>query len=88
MSGASNIPLLVEEGWMRVKKIVETHPSTAQSGWSTTKYLSIRDHPVRSFKGGFAPFYLMSRPPLLVEEGNVPTGYIARNLYRWGQPAF
>jgi hypothetical protein len=29
------------------------------------------DHPVRSLKGSFATSLLMSRPPLLCEEGNV-----------------
>jgi hypothetical protein len=29
----------------------------------------VSDHPVRSKKGGFAAFFLMSRPPLLKEEG-------------------
>ena len=28
------------------------------------------DHPVRSIKGGFAASLLMSRPPLLFEEGS------------------
>ena len=30
----------------------------------------ILDHPVRSVKGGFATFLLMSRPPLLCQEGS------------------
>ena len=30
------------------------------------------DHPVRSIKGSFATFLLLSRPPLLCEEGNFP----------------
>jgi hypothetical protein len=30
----------------------------------------IDHHPVRSIKGCFAPFSLLSRPPLLGEEGN------------------
>ena len=29
------------------------------------------DHPVRSIKGGFAAFLLMSRPPLLYQEGSL-----------------
>src|SRR5262245_37473854 len=42
----------------------------AQTGWSLTPYtLSVSDHPVRSFKGGFATFLLMSRPPLLTRRG-------------------
>src|SRR6516164_2308963 len=30
----------------------------------------VPDHPVRSIKGGFATSFLMSRPPLLYEEGS------------------
>jgi hypothetical protein len=31
------------------------------------------DHPVRSIKGGFAASFLMSRPPLLCQEGSSAT---------------
>src|SRR5256885_553680 len=34
--------------------------------------LGFLNHPVRSFKGGFASLFLMSRPPLLEKEGNPP----------------
>jgi len=31
----------------------------------------VSDHPVRSKESGFASLFLMSRPPLLREEGNI-----------------
>src|SRR6058998_1613152 len=49
----------------------------AQTGWSIAPNLaecfathgSASDHPVRSYSGGFAAFFLMSRPPLLTRRG-------------------
>ena len=52
----------------------------AQTGWSLTpqvfrmhsrKTWLVSDHPVRSEYSGFALFFLMLRPPLLREEGNI-----------------
>jgi hypothetical protein len=34
------------------------------------KRFVLPDHPVRSIKGGFAASFLMSRPPLLYQEGS------------------
>ena len=42
--------------------------------------LVIDHHPVRSIKGGFAPFFLLSRPPLLEEEGK--SSYLANVWFR------
>src|SRR5262249_27285735 len=42
--------------------------------------LLMRDHPVRSIKGGFAASFLVSRPPLLFEEGSWATLKVATYL--------
>jgi hypothetical protein len=64
---------------MRGPKISRSHLSSAQTGWSgIPKCFVMRDHPVRSIKGGFAASLLMSRPPLLFEEGSWATGPQAR----------
>src|ERR1041385_6513713 len=55
--------------------------SFTPSGWWVSRTVSERvsgiwlvpNHPVRSFSGGFAIFFLMSRPPLLREEGSGAT---------------
>ena len=38
-------------------------------------------HPVRSLKGGFAMSCLMSRPPLLCEEGIISISHACQNKY-------
>src|SRR5919109_4799124 len=50
-------------GGCAVKKEVAKQPCSAQTGWSGRRQCKLRrpDHPVRSFKGGFAIFLLMSR---------------------------
>jgi hypothetical protein len=50
------------------------------------KCFLMRDHPVRSIKGGFAASFWMSRPPLLIEEGSWATTPQARaygDKQRW-----
>jgi hypothetical protein len=77
-----NTPLL-EEGWLRDQEkrceatLLRADGREAQarqreaSGRSLTlKVSGVSDLPVRSIKGGFATFLLLSRPPLLTEEGN------------------
>jgi hypothetical protein len=56
----SKTPLLVRRG---------VCPEGADGVVAHTKSWLVSDHPVRSNKGGFAAFFLMSRPPLLKEEG-------------------
>ena len=71
---SSDIPLLHEEGWMRLKKFREASLAP-QTGWSSmTKRFGRLDHPGRSTKDA-SRHLLMSRPPLLGEEGTV-----ARNV--------
>ena len=48
--------------------------SAKREKWSgTPKRFVMRDHPVRSIKGGLAASFLMSRPPLLYQEGSWAT---------------
>ena len=63
------IPLLVRRGGCGIRKISAKPTLMPQTGWSLTNYV-VTDHPVRSFKGRFATSSRMSRPPLLMEEGN------------------
>jgi hypothetical protein len=51
-----DIPLLHEEGWLRLKKISRSLLSAADGVVETDELLDggILDHPVRSIKGGFA----------------------------------
>ena len=60
-------PLLERRGGYAIKKCREAS-ETAQTGWSLTTKGLVSDHPVRSSKGGFASFFLVSRP-LLTKEG-------------------
>ena len=52
------------------KKGGEAHLSGADGVVGIPKRFVMRDHPVRSIKGGFAASLLMSRPPLLYQEGS------------------
>src|SRR5438093_3163820 len=77
-------PLLAEEGWLRHQENAAKPPKwrrrarsasakarSFNSGqFGATTGFRRSDHPVRSNNGSFAIFLLMSRPPLLCEEGN------------------
>src|SRR5256884_6235380 len=69
-----------EEGWTRHQKNGAKPPLMERTGWSLTRQVSecvlkhgfVSDHPVCGATVGFASFFLMPQPPLLVEEGNIP----------------
>src|SRR5437763_16173778 len=72
-------PSSPRRGGCATKKMARSHRSGAdgvfaheQSYKTHCEIFSLSDHPVRSFKGGFATSFLVSRPPLLTEEGNMP----------------
>src|SRR5579871_3973282 len=73
-------PLLIQEGWLRhQEKAGEAHLSAADGVVGYAKYFVVPDHPVRSLKGGFAASLLVSRPPLLHQEGiSLPIRRVAR----------
>src|SRR5688572_12215068 len=64
-------PLLDRRGGCGIRKWREATLAPQTGWWITFKnVLSILiHHPVRSFKGSFAIFFLMSRPPLLARRG-------------------
>src|SRR5579883_1701281 len=67
-----DIPLLSEEGWLRDQIKLRSHLWRADGVVNKFQNMFVMNHhPVRSIKGGFAPFLLLSRPPLLEEEGNI-----------------
>src|SRR5881397_3714055 len=74
-----HIPLLAEEGWLRhqenAAKPQKRRRRGGQFGWPLKPCRT--DHPVRD-KIGTDPFLLMSRPPLLCEEGNVLSHELAK----------
>ena len=73
-SDAGNSP--PDTGGVAAASIKKTAKPTLwpQTGWSgTPKRFVMRDHPVRSIKGGLAASFLMSRPPLLYQEGSWAT---------------
>jgi hypothetical protein len=51
----------------------EAHLSAADGVVDFESTLSVSDHPGRSIKGGLATFFLVSRPPLLYQEGSWAT---------------
>jgi hypothetical protein len=55
------IPLLLKEGWLR---------EAQTGGVAHNEMCGVPNHPVHSQQGGFAPFFLRSRPPLLQKDGN------------------
>src|SRR6266436_8838339 len=86
--GCGRIPLLVRRGGCGFNKKAAKPPKRPQTGWSLTSHDSrthsatwfVSDHPVRSIKGGFAPFFLMSRPPLLTRRGMRPDEQLANQI--------
>src|SRR5262249_27189921 len=59
-----------EEGWLRHQEnIGGAHLNPADGLVAHTDHRLVSDPPVRSNKGGFAPFFLMSRLPLLTRRG-------------------
>ena len=59
-----------EEGWLRDQEKTAKQPSLRADGEvAHAKRFGVSDLPVRSFKGGFATSFLMSRPPLLSRRG-------------------
>ena len=82
-SQASVFPSSQRRGGCASNKKLRSHRIGADGVVSSAKSLRFRrsDHPVRSFKGGYATFLLLSRPPLLCEEGNAPTS-IHSHLHR------
>src|SRR5262245_6962950 len=59
-----------EEEWLRHQEnFGEARLSAADGVVADKERVVVSDHPVRSNKGGFAPFFLMSRPPLLTRRG-------------------
>jgi hypothetical protein len=80
-----SIPLLAEEGRLRGQIKVAKPPCSAQTGAKRERAsakpksgqfggdVGFRrsDHPVRSFQRRLRDIFLMSRPPLLCEEGNI-----------------
>src|SRR5439155_18365196 len=59
-------------GWLRHQENAAKPPKRRRRGgqFGATVRFRRSDHPVRSNKGSFAIFLLMSRPPLLCKEGN------------------
>ena len=45
-------PLLGQEGWLRIKKMLRKPPLKAQTGWSFWT-----DHPVRALKDAFGDIF-------------------------------
>src|SRR6266436_3731847 len=88
--GCGRIPLLVRRGGCGFNKKAAKPPKRPQTGWSLTSHDSrthsatwfVSDHPVRSIKGGFAPFFLMSRPPLLKRRGMRPQRHFVNSFTR------
>ena len=67
-------PLLIQEGWLRhQQKGGEANLSAADGVVAKAKRFVMPDHPVHSINGGFAASLLMSRPPLLYQEGSWAT---------------
>src|SRR5262245_60151313 len=66
---SGTIPLLVRRGGCASNKMLRSHRSGADGVVAYDSRFGVSDHPVRSTKGGFAPFFLMSRPPLLTRRG-------------------
>jgi hypothetical protein len=72
------LPSSVRRGGCGIKKMVAKPTSAPQTGWPLTKNVlerlvenwCVSDHPVRSFQRWLRDIFLMSRPPLLTEEGN------------------
>ena len=70
--GLNKTPLLIQEGWLRHQKKAAQPTLAPQTEWSgMPKRFVVPDHSVRSIKGGFAASLLMSRPPLLCQEGSL-----------------
>src|SRR5215468_5265207 len=64
--GVTNFPLLSEEGWLRDQEKVAKHPKLAQTGWcsTSTKFLELDHHPVRSIEEASRYFVeVASTPP-------------------------
>src|SRR5438034_947446 len=69
------IPLLGEGGVAAPPKKWREAPLVGADGVVSSNHRlfgSWTNHPVRSSKGGFAAFLLMSRPPLLCQGGESP----------------
>src|SRR5437899_2237692 len=75
LRSANKFPSSQRRGGCAVKYEVAKPPYSAQTGWSVRRNLASRrtDHPVRSFQMSLRDILLMSRPPLLCEEGNLPS---------------
>src|SRR5215831_8027559 len=74
--GSSKFPSSPRRGGCAIKKQLRSHLSRADGVVIQFQQIVfvIDHHPVRSIKGCFAPFSLLSRPPLLGEEGKGSPG--------------
>ena len=71
------IPSSTRRGGCRIKKMLRSHLSAVDGVVGNAERSGIPNHPVRSDCGGFALFFLMSRPPLLAKEGIPPTFHLS-----------